>query len=84
MVERIASPFTREALEKRRCSQCQKDGVMLLTVSRFGTEKLLGEYCSMECELRSRGISIEENGLELLLEKKLRGVVDGAGTKAIE
>jgi hypothetical protein len=84
VVERVASPFTREALEKRRCTQCQKEGTMMLTVSRYGTDELLGEYCSMECELRSRGISIDDDGIELLLEKRLRGGADGTRTETVE
>jgi hypothetical protein len=84
VVERIASPFTREALGKRKCTQCHKEGMMLITITKYGNDVVVGEYCSMECELRSRGIPIKDMGVELLLENALRGGDNGTRTEAIK
>lgn len=59
------------------CQQCKGEGNYIQVFGGDGWNTLKGEFCSFECELRSRGVSIQDGWIDILLEERLRGRRDG-------
>jgi hypothetical protein len=83
MVERtVFGQKQSEQQAPRVCTWCKRESEQMIEVFVGGEFSpggvLKSQFCSFECELRSKGVEIEDDGIEKLLERLLRGEKDDA------